>query len=650
MNESSPFGPFMDEYFAECDEHLGVLRRALLGLEDGGGHVGDEVRAIARALHTIKGLSGMVGFPETERTAHVLEDVLRASGPAPSAEALEAMFRGTRLLEHTISERRDGRIATIDADLERLHADAAEVDASATDETTENEELTHRLRAALDAGRSVYEFHFTPAQELAARGITVEAVRQRLTGAGDIVYTTPRVLAGGRIAFRFVLVTTSELVPPEEWKQDGLAWVPVTLAPSNAIEERAPETRLASSNVVRVELSRLDELMRLVGELVVGRARLDDALRSLAFEGSTKAWDALHDVNGNMERQLRDLREAVMRVRLVPIGEAFERLRFAIREVARDLGRHVHVHVEGGDTEIDKLLVERMLEPLLHLVRNAVSHGIEPSEERLAVGKSAEGTIVLRASSAGERILIDVEDDGCGIDAARVIERARAGGRIISDAPDAAQLLDVLSMEGFSTRTDTDLASGRGVGMAVVRDTVHELGGDIQLHSEAAVGTRFRIELPLTLMIVDALLVEVGSELLAVPQPALLEVLQIESSAITKFENNEVVMYRGGVLPLLRLRRVFALEGPASQKPPHVLVIGNAAQPIGLLVDRIAGLREIVVRPLADPLVTVPGIAGATELNEGRLVLILDTSELARMARERGNARTSVRAYTMTKG
>jgi len=262
-----------------------------------------------------------------------------------------------------------------------------------------------------------------------------------------------------------------------------------------------------------------------------------------------------------------------------------------------------------------------------------VSHGLESPEEREARGKPAEGGLLLAAAAAGDRITITVGDDGAGIDGARVAAQAVERGLLAPGTDmDPALLLDILCQPGFSTRPTADLASGRGVGMAVVRATVQELGGAMSVESERGAGTRFRIELPLTLMIVDALLVELAGQMMAVPQPALREVFQLEE-AVTPVGEHEVVSWRGGVLPVLRLRRLLGLP-PAPGAAGAVLVVGTAAQPVGLVVDRLRGLREIVVHPLTDPLVVLRGIAGATELGDGRMGLVLDTAALVQAARE----------------
>jgi two-component system chemotaxis sensor kinase CheA len=385
---------------------------------------------------------------------------------------------------------------------------------------------------------------------------------------------------------------------------------------------------LAPSNVVRVDLARLDELMRLIGELVTSRARLDESLKHLRQHVAPAEWRALQETSQAMSRQLRDLREGVMRVRMVQVGEIFERMRFVVRDLTRESGKEIRLDLRGQETEIDKFLVERMTDPLLHLVRNAVSHGLETVEERAALGKPPAGRITLRAATSGENVLIEIADDGRGIEAERVAARARERGLISGDARlDEALMLKLICAPGFSTRDEADRASGRGVGMDVVCSTVEELGGTLTMATEKDRGTRFTIELPLTLAIADALIASVGGQRFAFPQAVVREVIEVEASAVRVLENNEIVSYRGGVLPLVRLARLFGLE-ETTGRAFHVFVIGGGANAVGLAVDRAVGQREVVVRGLNDPLVKVAGVAGATDLGDGRVVLILDVAAL----------------------
>jgi two-component system chemotaxis sensor kinase CheA len=375
----------------------------------------------------------------------------------------------------------------------------------------------------------------------------------------------------------------------------------------------------------------------MVGEMVVSRSRLDDQLKQAETIMGAAEWRPLQETNLTIERQLRDMREAVLRVRLVPIGEIFERMQFVVRDLARESQKKVKLELIGQETEIDKLLVERMMDPLLHLVRNAVSHGLEPADEREAAGKPMEGKIRLKAFTSGEMVLIEIEDDGRGIDRERVTARARAM-EVINDNEtlDDAALLDLICSPGFSTREAADRAAGRGVGMAVVRNTVQGLGGRLALASEAGRGTRFTIQLPVTLAIADALIVAVGNQRFAVPQSAVREVIEVDPDKVKMFERNEVMAYRGGVLPIIRLSRLFGLtEKPA--RAFHAFVIGSGTSATGIAVDRILGQREIVVRAINDPLIQVRGITGATELGDGRVVLILDANGLVgKKSRENG--------------
>ncbi len=667
MSDSSasdaPFVEFIDDYFVECDEHLTVSRNSLLALEPSVNqpHVDRPLLdELFRSFHSIKGLSAMVEVREAEQLAHQMESYLSALRKEQirlTAEGLETLILGVNTLERVIAARRSRTpppdigavLASLDALLPGKGAPEKADPALQSGPASEQElaeltaEKSRSLSAAVAAGARAWRFTFVPSAALAERGVNVNSVRQRLQEAGELIHAAPSILAGGRIAFTFFVASRAEESAFAAWKDDQLTYEPykpptLSEAPvGNGAESpnsgTAPAS-LMSSNFVRVDLARLDELMRMVGDLVISRARLDDNLKSLGKTASTSEWRALQETNQAIERQLRDLREGVMRVRLVPVREVFARMQFVVRDLMRDHGKKVALTLSGQETEIDKFVVERMMDPLLHLVRNAVSHGLETPEERLAAGKPAEGKIALRASTTGETIIMEVEDDGRGIDAPRVLERGRAAGLVgVDAADDAATLLDILCAPGFSTREEADRASGRGVGMAVVRAVVEELGGLLTLETQLGKGTHFTIQLPLTLAIADALIVSAGGQTFAVPQVSVREVIQVAPDAAKALENNELIPYRNGVLPLLRLAAFFRLDDQ-TRGNFHALVIGAGLGAIGLAVERVLGLREIVVRPLTDPLVRVTGVAGATELGDGRVVLILDTVALSRAARK----------------
>jgi two-component system chemotaxis sensor kinase CheA len=321
-----------------------------------------------------------------------------------------------------------------------------------------------------------------------------------------------------------------------------------------------------------------------------------------------------------------------MRIRLVPVRDVFARMRFVVRDLVREKRQEIDLRLGGEETEVDKFVVERLADPLLHLIRNAVSHGLETPAERVAAGKSSRGRLDLRAAASGGMIVIEVEDDGRGIDVEAVFAQARAGGLLAPDVPtDPTGVLDLICSPGFSTRDGTDRGSGRGVGMDVVARAVEDLGGTLTLKTRAGQGTLFTARLPLTLAIAEALIVIVAGQKYAVPQIAVREVIEVEPGSAAILENNELLLHRGGVLPLIRLADVFGLSRPAG--PFVALIVSEGGATVAVAADRVLGVREIVVRSLADPLVQVPGVAGATELGDGRVVLILDTVGLARYAR-----------------
>ena len=661
--DNSFFSEFLDEYFAESEEHLTVLRRGLLTLERFVNQSQIDrslLDELFRSFHSLKGISGMVGVREAEQLAHEMESYLRALRQEQamlSEDGMDSLMAGTKMLEQVIAARRrqnpPPNITQVIAQLEALVRNGVQQaespplplpTAAVVDESPQREPVIE----ANEDGTKLWRFIFMPTPELAERGINVNTIRARLQELGELRNGAPQVMPGGGIAFEFLVATRADRKSFVELSESGLTcelYQEPALTTSGPVKRDNLDTNsalndapaIAPSGIVRVSLGRLDDLMRIIGELVVSRARLEDNLKKAEPAMPATEWRALQETNLVIERQLRDLREGVMRVRMVAVNEIFERMRFVVSDLSREYKKRVRLEVSGQETEIDKLLIERMMDPLLHLVRNAISHGLEPAHEREAAGKSAEPTIWLRAFAAAEMVVIEVEDNGRGIDRARVAERASKLGLIAADAwsLDDAALLDLICSQGFSTRDEADRASGRGVGMSVVKDTVLGLGGVLALDSEVGRGTRFTIQLPVTLAIADALIVSAGGHKFAIPQSSVREVMEVEPHSVKAFENNEIIHYRGGALPIVRLARLFGLE-EKYERAFHAFVIGSGLNGVGIAVDRILGQREIVVRAISDPLIQVAGITGATELEDGRVVLILDAAAL--VASERKSA------------
>jgi two-component system, chemotaxis family, sensor kinase CheA len=626
--DRSFFSEFLDDYYAESEEHLTSARKLMLSIEAAGENKAVDPNLLddlLRSFHSLKGLSAMVGLDEATQLSHHIEDFLKEfkrPNAVITANGIERVVDGIDAIERVVeAKRKTTEMPDISSVL--LHLDVATKEAGDTP------------APAVEAGAATWRFVFHPSAELAAKGVNVTLVRNRLRSIGDVIQASPRVLSGGQVVFEFLVKATAAQAEFEDLRSQGVEYSRTEQAPP--IEKPKPQAvasepqagRVGGLNMIRVEMDRLDELMRVVGELVTSRFRLEEALRA-PMDGSM-GFGALEEINSSMENQLRELRECVVRIRMVPISQIFERMRFVARGMERELDKRIEVHIEGQDTEIDKVIVDRMMDPLLHLVRNAISHGLESPQERLAAGKPETGIIRLRAATAGDTVMIQVDDDGRGIDVEKIAARARSLGWIGADQSlDSKRLLSIISAPGFTTRDKADLSSGRGVGMAAVQTAVSQLGGSMSLTTTKGKGSAFTVNLPLTLLIADSLMVNVGPQRFAVPQTAVREVLAIDSSEVKILENNEVISFRGSVLPILRLARLFGLT-EVSQSRLHLLVIADAGA--ALAVDRITGLREIVVRTITDPLLRTPGVVGATELGDGRPVLILDPHSLVRAAR-----------------
>jgi two-component system, chemotaxis family, sensor kinase CheA len=625
------FDQFLDDYFAEAEEHLTSARTSILSIETAGPNKeidGNTLDELLRNFHSLKGLSAMVGLEEATQLAHHIEDYLKElkrPNTGISADGIERVVAGIAAIEQVLEAKRKSEEPP-DTSVALLHLEAVA------------EELRTQPDSSIKRDVSTWRFLFKSSAELAKQGFTVNSVREELRKIGKVIKASPQVLSDGQLAFEFFVAAK---VPESafeklrsycvEYERIADETVASALPKSDGVVESSP-SRVGPESIIRVEMTRLDDLMRVVGELVISRFRLDEGLRT-ASDGSSR-WEGLEEINSSMERQLRELREGVMRIRMVPIGQVFERMRLVVRGLERELNKRVELRIEGHTTEIDKMVVEKMMDPLLHLVRNALSHGLESPKERATAGKPEKGVLRLSANAAGDTVILEAEDDGRGMDIEKITSRAKELGLIRDKEPlDSKRILDIISAPGFTTRDEADLASGRGIGMAAVRAAVGELGGSLTMTTRQGEGTRFTIRLPLTLMIADSLMITASNQRFAIPQTAVSEVLSVDSSAIKVLENNEVISFRGAVLPIVRLTRVFRLSAP-KQERLHVLVIANGGSPTGLAVDRIDGQREIVVRTITDPLLRVPGIVGATELGDGRPVLILDPHSVIEAARD----------------
>jgi len=629
----------LDDFYAECDEHLADLRSHLGRLEAALARSEIDQAALEglyRNVHSFKGNAAIVGLASAEDLAHAAEDLLRGltRGETPvTAAALDLLGQTGHKLEQVVTAFRLQQPAPDTAALRAQLRPYRALPSVAMALATATPFPSATPPPPQNGGRhdpGSWRAVFSPSAERDARGVNINAVRARLAALGRIVQAMPTIEPDGAMTFEFEL-TLHGAAPADlaAWAADG-----IVLAPRNELDfaprpdrpagnGAAPASMfIAPSHIVRVDLGRLDELMRIAGEMVIHRSRLEERIAR-----STGDRTALQEVNLAFARSLRELREAITRVRLVPMGEIFTRLPFVARDLGRETGKNFRLVLEGQETEVDKYLVERLKEPLLHLVRNAISHGLESPEERRAGGKPGEATLLLRALAVGESVVIQIRDDGRGVEVDRVVRRAAELGLAVPAQLDGPALLDLLCSSGFSTRTEADHASGRGVGLAVVANTVRELGGSLTLETSPGQWTQFTLRLPLTLSIAATFIVSAGTQTCAVPQGVVEEIIQVATADMHRIDQVEVVPYRSGLLPLVRLRALFG-AAPAPGAQATVLVVAAERGSAGLVVDRVHGQREVVVRPMRDPLLRVPGISGATELGDGRPVLILDPTAL----------------------
>jgi len=671
---------FLNDFYQEAQEYLEQINQSLLELEQIARRAEVDLRAaerksalveaLFRSYHTLKGLCGMVGLEAGATLGHALESTLRDVQKGRlqiDADLIDLLLEGSHVLAAVIESVQDDPLPTPDvsdlvARLEQARGNTSTQGKSApasapseapvlaqkraADPSAESllalpaefeEQMTeadwHKVKLALDEGSYFFVAIFEPSEEKAARGVNVNLVREKLQKAGVLIKAVP-IIRGRVVRFGFLVASDSPL--------DAAAFPEVSLQPVAVSKPQVAEaSRMPSlrreepSSQIRVNVERLDDLMALVGDLVVSRSRLAVLIDRLNGRLPLDLREALSEEIHRMARQLRNLRQAVMRVRLVPLVEVFSRMPLAVRDVARATGKQVRLVVQGEDTEIDKHVADRLLDPLLHLVRNAVTHGIEPPAERRAAGKPEEGVITLRGRAEGDLVVVEVSDDGRGVDLESVAQKAASLGWLKTERSITVEkALEFMTRSGFSTRDQADLGSGRGVGMDVVAQTVAELGGTLTMDTTPGQGTTFTLRLPLTVTIADALLVEVAGRTYAIPIGHIRQALEIEPERVVRHRGVELISLQGKSLPLISLATLFGLPSPEDGLRYGLRVLDRFGEAV-LQVDRLLDIHEVVVRPITDPLIAQPGVGGVTELGDGRVVLVLDINGLLAFVRQR---------------
>ena len=683
---------YIELFYQDAEEHLEQMNEALLALEQNPGNT-EPLQAIFRAAHTMKSSSAMVGFMHISEFTHTMEDVLakmRDEKAPITGDVITTLFDSFDLLKEMLSnlgdqesEAHKNRVKQQSTELiTRLHSVAAirppEIAETSTvniprirlDETKRNRIEEYRL-----AGHRIYEVDVLFEENIPMAATRAFLICNNMRSLGDILVCEPDVEQDENAVvedgFTFILATDSsesdvrnacsvgqvrnvtirDVTQAEqfEWpdesekkspEQAPESVSPVQVEPPTAEAEKSPSTSFerredrVRTQTVRVDIAKLDRLLDLAGELVINRGRAMELGQQLAARrGNTGEEGFLLDSLVQQGMIITQLQEAIMESRMVPIGQVFQRFHRVVRDLSRGRGKEVDLILEGEETEIDKKIIDVIGDPLTHMIRNSVDHGIESPAERITSGKPVQGKLTLAASHEGNNITITVRDDGKGLDLKRIKQKAVERGlyteEAINQLPDR-EVLQIIFQPGFSTAQVVSDISGRGVGMDVVRRTIDELGGSIDIETEPGKGTAFTIRLPLTLAIIQALLVEAGSEMFALPIASVTETLRITSNDIFTVEGRgEVIRLREGVVPILRLDRV--LETPVRRETNsriYIAVVRHGNQHVGLVVDRMVNEQEIVIKSLGAHEQHSGYIAGASILGDGSVILILDVAAL----------------------
>jgi len=614
LQSDKPFPAFdhemaeiLESFIVETREILENLAQDLLTLEKGSA-TPELLNSIFRAVHTIKGTSSFLGLEQMTELAHSFEDVLnklRRGELVVTPEKMDVILAAYDLLKELMAkiEARDSRKLDLQPIIARLKEIALTAQPASASPATPKQ-------AAPPVS--------TP--EAGAPPPPVEAVAPP-DAPKEIEATAEHEHAAAGVPSS----ASAEMKSPEqsEDKKGQPAGV--------------QSTRGTADSTIRVDVTRLDTLMNLVGELVLGRNRLTQIANTVAEEHEDlPVTKGLLDTSAQIDFITTELQMAVMKTRMVPIAKVFNKIPRLVRDLCRETKKEIDLIMEGEETELDKTIIEELSDPLVHIIRNAADHGVESPAERAAAGKSPKGTVRVAAQHEGNHIVITVQDDGRGMDPEKLKAKALEKGMLSeSDAREmtAKEILNLIFAPGFSTAAKVTNISGRGVGMDVVRTNITKLKGTVEIDSQPGVGSKFIIKLPLTLAIIQALLVKACGEIYCIPLSAVLEVVRVKDDEISTINGLEVVRLRDSVLPITRIGRVLGgtKNGDGSEWT-YIVVVGLAAQRMGIVVDSMLGQKEVVIKSLGGYLGTVEGIAGSTILGDGQVIMIVDVGELMRLS------------------
>ncbi|MGG2086723.1 chemotaxis protein CheA [Priestia aryabhattai] len=651
---------YLEVFIEESKEHLQNVNDQLMRFEKNTDDLG-YVNEIFRSAHTLKGMSATMGFDDLAQLTHKMENVLdavRNHQIDAHTEVLDALFQSVDALEimvQSISEGGDGQldVKLLVQKLQRIVAEEPAAEHAAS--SIEYDEFVQTLLSqTADQGFNTFEITVQLERTCLLKAARAYMVFDVLEQAGDVIKSAPTVQdieqEKFESSFIVILVTTEsqeklhasimevsevesvkiaavpikkEAETEEPVSQEAAAMQEVTVsAPSKPPVE---EKRQASSNkTIRVNIDRLDSLMNLFEELVIDRGRLEQISKELNNSELDETVERMSRISG-------DLQTIILNMRMVPVETVFNRFPRMVRKLSKDLGKQIELQIVGADTELDRTVIDEIGDPLVHLLRNAVDHGIEMPQLRLKNGKNEKGTIRLKAYHSGNHVFIDLEDDGAGINREKILQKALDRGIIDGKTAETLtdkQVYELIFASGFSTAEQISDVSGRGVGLDVVKNTIESLGGSVTIDSNEGYGSRFSIQLPLTLSIISALLVQMSEERYALPLSSIIETAIVQPKEVMHVHGQKVIDFRGAIIPLIDLKELFTVPNSVQGDHYSVVIVKKGEKTAGLIVDSFIGQQEIVLKSLGHYLPGVFAISGATILGDGQVALIIDCNVL----------------------
>ena len=677
---SMDISDFYQTFFDEADELLADMEQHLLNLVVDDPDA-EQLNAIFRAAHSIKGGAGTFGFTVLQETTHLMENLLdeaRRGEMQLSTDIINLFLETKDIMQEQLDAYKSStepdaasfeyicnalRQLALEAKGESVPPVAGGARLSVVDNATQQTEASANADASAAAGKKQITLSRLKAGEpdmleeelnnlatLSQVSKTADSLTAVIEGGvdeDDIVAVLCFVIEADQIEFTTtpaaeVKAQAEPEVVEEVVAETAAVAVAAAATPAPAApraEREKPAARSSESTSIRVAVEKVDQLINLVGELVITQSML--AQRSNALDPVSHG-DLITSM-GQLQRNARDLQESVMSIRMMPMEYVFSRFPRLVRDLAGKLGKQVELTLMGSSTELDKSLIERIIDPLTHLVRNSLDHGIELPETRLAAGKSAVGNLILSAEHQGGNICIEVTDDGAGLNRERILAKAMSQGMAVNESMTDEEVGMLIFAPGFSTAEQVTDVSGRGVGMDVVKRNIQEMGGHVEIQSKQGSGTTIRILLPLTLAILDGMSVKVSEEVFILPLNAVMESLQPREEDLHPLAGGERVLeVRGEYLPLVELWKAFEVQGAKTEATQGIVVIlQSAGRRYALLVDQLIGQHQVVVKNLESNYRKVPGISAATILGDGSVALIVDVSALQGLNREKRLASTA---------